>query len=231
MMSLHLIAAEPVEFSGLLPHLASVSRLPWPVDYAVQAKLQSTSVTLLANGPGPKLARQAARLAVEHSPTSSFLSTGFCGGLAPDLAVGEIVAASEIQGEDGHRYAARLPQSAARSGVIYSGDRVACTVAEKEKLHRSGAVAVEMEAAAVAAVAAAAGRDFYCIRVVSDTANDELPIDFNRYRDAAGRFDRKRIALAAVLHPFRRVPGLLRLQRNCSLAACKLGEFLANCRF
>jgi nucleoside phosphorylase len=231
MTSLSCIAAEPLEFSGLLPHLASVSRLSWPVDYAVQAKLQSTSVTLLANGPGPRLARQAAALAFEHDPTSSFLSTGFCGGLAPDLAVGEIVAASEIHGEDGHRYAARLPQTAARSGVIYSGDRVACTVAEKRDLHIRGALAVEMEAAAVAAVAAAAGRAFYCIRVVTDTAHDEFPIDFNRYRDPAGRFDRKRIALAAALRPFRRIPGLLRLQRNASLAACKLGEFLANCRF
>lgn len=231
MNAMSLIAAEPLEFSGLLPHLAAVSPLPWPVDYAVQAKLRDTTVTLVANGPGPHLAHRAATLAAEHFPGSGFLSTGFCGGLAPDLSIGQIIAASEVRGGDGHSYPARLPQSAARSGVVCSNDRVAWTAAEKRDLYRSGAVAVEMEAAAVAAVAASQGRDFYCIRVVSDAADEDFPMDFNQYRDPEGRFDRKRIALAAALNPFRRVPGLLRLKRNCSLAACKLGEFLADCRF
>lgn len=231
MIPLSIIAAEAQEFSGLLPHLRGVRALGWPVAYAVEARLREVPVTLAANGPGPQLARRAAALAAEHFPLSMFLSTGFCGGLAPELGVGEIIAASEICGEDGHHYPVRLPQTPARSGVIYSSDRVACTVAEKSDLRRTGAVAVEMEAAAVAGVAAEAGRVFYCVRVVSDTAADEFPLDFNAYRDPEGRFDRRRIAIAAVLHPFRRVPGLLRLKRNCDVAACKLGEFLANCRF
>ncbi|MBL8227096.1 MAG: hypothetical protein JNL98_01410 [Bryobacterales bacterium] len=231
MIPLSIIAAEAQELSGLLPHLREVRALRWPVAYAVEAMLRDVPVTLAANGPGPRLARKAASLAAGHFSSSLFLSTGFCGGLAPELGVGEIIAASEIRGEDGHRYPARLPQTPARSGVIYSGDRVACTVAEKSDLHRTGAVAVEMEAATVAGVAAETGRGFYCVRVVSDTAADEFPLDFNRYRDAEGRFDRRRIAMAALFHPFRRVPGLLRLKSNCAVAACKLGEFLANCRF
>jgi hypothetical protein len=65
---------------------------------------------------------------------------------------------------------------------------------------------------------------------VSDVAGEDLPLDFNRYRDADGRFNRARIALAAMGRPFSVLPGLLRLDRNCRRAAERLGEFLANCQ-
>ncbi len=55
-----------------------------------------------------------------------------------------------------------------------------------------------------------------------------MPLDFNRYRDADGRFSRTRIALAAMLHPFSVMPRLTRLDRNCRVAAEALGEFFAN---
>jgi adenosylhomocysteine nucleosidase len=108
---------------------------------------------------------------------------------------------------------------------------VAVTAAEKRDLRdRTGAIAVEMESAAVAAKAREWGVPFRCIKVVSDTAREDMPLDFNRYRDAAGRFSRGRIALAALGHPFSAIPGLLQLDRNCRKAAEKLGEFLADCQ-
>jgi len=90
---------------------------------------------------------------------------------------------------------------------------------------------VEMESAAVAQKAGEWGVPFYSVRAVSDTAFDDLPLDFNQYRDREGRFSRGRIALAAMAHPFTRVPALLRLDNNCRIAAEALGEFFATCRF
>jgi hypothetical protein len=87
-----------------------------------------------------------------------------------------------------------------------------------------------MESAAVAAKARELGLPFHCIKVVSDTAREDMPLDFNLYRDAAGRFSRSRIAFAALGHPFTTIPALLRLDRNCRLAADKLGEFFADCQ-
>jgi hypothetical protein len=86
-----------------------------------------------------------------------------------------------------------------------------------------------MESAAVAAKAREWGVPFRCIKVVSDIAQEDMPLDFNRYRDSAGRFSRSRIALAAMRHPFTAIPKLLRLDRNCRHAAEKLGEFFADC--
>ena len=88
-----------------------------------------------------------------------------------------------------------------------------------------------MESAAVARKAAEWGVPFRCVRAVSDTAAEDMPLDFNLYRDADGRFSRTRIALAALARPFTAIPALLRLDRNCRIAAESLGDFFADCRF
>jgi adenosylhomocysteine nucleosidase len=115
-------------------------------------------------------------------------------------------------------------------GEILSVDRVAVTAAEKRALReRTGAAAVEMEAAAVEAKAREWGVAFRCVKVVSDVAVEDMPLDFNLYRDAGGRFSRGRIALAAMARPFSVMPRLLRLDQNCRTAAERLGEFFADC--
>jgi len=97
-------------------------------------------------------------------------------------------------------------------------------------LGETGAAAVDMESAALSKKAAEWGVPFYAIRAVSDRAEEDMPLDFNTYRDAAGRFSRARIALAALARPFTTIPALLRLDRNCRIAADSLGDFFADCR-
>jgi adenosylhomocysteine nucleosidase len=174
---------------------------------------------LLANGPGPRLINEVLR---ERRNVDGIVSTGFCGALDPRLGVGDIVVSGE---------GITSPRPFTR-GDILSLDRVAVTAAEKRELREStGASAIEMESAAVAAKAREWGVPFRCIKVVSDVAQEDMPLDFNLYRDPAGRFSRSRIALAAMRHPFTAIPKLLRLDRNCQHAAEKLGEFFADCTF
>jgi adenosylhomocysteine nucleosidase len=109
---------------------------------------------------------------------------------------------------------------------------VAVTVAEKRELREAtGAVVVDMEAAAVEEKAAQWNVPFRCIRVVSDIAGEELPLDFNRFQDSSGRFSLIRIATQALFHPFTVLPALLRLNKNCRSAGKQLGVFFADCRF
>jgi adenosylhomocysteine nucleosidase len=177
---------------------------------------------LAANGPGPKLAAEAVDQALrEQRIVDGIVSTGFCGALDPTLGVGDIVVSGD---------GVLSPRSFVR-GEILSRDRVAATAAEKHALHnQTGAIAIEMESAAVAAKAREMGVPFRCIKVVSDAALEDMPLDFNLYRDSAGRFSRSRIALAALRRPFSAIPALLRLDRNCRHAADKLGEFFADCQ-
>ena len=116
-------------------------------------------------------------------------------------------------------------------GRLVSQDRFIGSAAEKNELHVKGAQAVEMEAAAVASAAYERGTPFSCVRVISDTAMEEFPIDFNRFRDSEGRFDRKKIAIQGLLSPFRGLPNLIRMGQRGRTTSIQLGDFLADCQF
>lgn len=188
---------------------------------------------LAANGHGPELAGRAADVAACMEPPEGVLSAGFCGALAPDLVPGGIVVASRIEAPaTGASFEARLPASDRRfaSGPVFSVDRVVRTAEEKQAMRLAGAVAVEMEAAAVAQRAARWNLPFYCVRAVTDTCDEDLGLDLNAARDGRGRIRTGRIVADALRHPAF-VPELLMLWRRSRLAAEELGNFLADCRF
>jgi nucleoside phosphorylase len=149
------------------------------------------------------------------------------------LNVGDVFIATAVNGVETSA-PVRLREHDIRkheTGLLVSQDRVACTIEEKRNLCRTGASAVEMEAAGVSRAARKAGVPFYCVRVVTDGAAEPFPLDFNRMRDASGRFSRTRIVLAACRQPLRIFPELVKLDKTCKRASVALGDFLANCRF
>jgi hypothetical protein len=225
------VGAECREFSGLLRLATSVSKLSWPIAFARRILLSGRTWLLAANGPGPRLAAEAAQAAVRNCRPSAVLSTGLCGALDPAIPVQSIFVATEVR-SSARVFPACIPAQPCNgfSGPLLTQDRVAVTAAEKAVLFASGARAVDMEAAAVASQAERLGIPFYCVRVISDEAGYSLPLDFNRYRDATGRFSRLRIALAAVTRPAVVAP-LMRFDSVCRRSAILLGESLADCRF
>ena len=229
-----IVAAEARELAGLVAHATSVTALQWPVRYALEAVIGDRRFLLLAHGAGATLAAHAARTAVERAPVRALVSTGLCGALHPALNTGDLVIATEttLPAPSHSRFPAAAPvgPSPRMTGPIVCSPRVASTPAEKAALRSSGAIAVEMEAAGVAETAASAHLPFFCIKVVSDTADEGLPLDFNQFRDADGRFQPGRIATAALLRPHR-LPALIRLFRASRQASIHLGDFLADCQF
>ena len=214
-----MVAAEAREFEGILKRAGDVRPLKWPgAAFSREAAWKNSRWFLIANGPGPRLVERA----LERKPdVDRILSIGFCGALDPALRIGDIVVSGEVPKGLGASFV---------RGDVVSVDRVAITARDKCDLRAAtGAAVVEMESAAVAQKAREWDVPFGCVRVVSDVAGEDLPLDFNRYRDADGRFERTRIALAALGRPFTVLPGLVRLDRDCRRAAERLGEFLANC--
>ncbi len=189
---------------------------------------------LVANGPGSKLAGQA--LDVLRGKQLNFeltglVSTGFCGALDQTLEPCDIFVASQLLiATSVHECSPVTTNRKYKSGTLLSIDRVASTAAEKLELRNTGADAVEMEAAAVAAKAKDWNLPFYAIRVVTDTAAESFPLDFNLMRDSAGRFDRAKIIGAALRRPGVIFPELMKLNKRCKSAAKALGEFIADCR-
>ncbi len=167
----------------------------------------------IVTGPGTAAVERALSKKID---VEGIINTGFCGALDPSLTVGDIVDWTQSPGDK--------PRFVCTPHVVI-------TAQEKRELRRStGASVVDMESFAVAKIAADWGVAFRYIRAVSDTADQDMPLDFNLYRDRDGNFSRARIALAAIRHPLTVLPGLLRLDRNCKLAAQRLGDYFADCR-
>jgi uridine phosphorylase len=224
LLTIGAVAAEGFEFSGLLRHCRSVEKHDG-IQFLRSGLVGENRWWMAAHGPGPRLARMAR----EALPRVDVLvSVGLCGALDPGLELNTIYVAREVRSESGIS-TTRIPVSEQPydEGALLSVDRFIRTAAEKRSLFSEGARVVEMEAAGIAA----SGVPFYCVRVVSDTAREDFVMDFNQFRDAAGRFDRRKIMLEALRHPFKLVPDLVRFGKRGNAAAQVLGDFLVHCHF
>jgi adenosylhomocysteine nucleosidase len=223
------VAAERRELEGLMGHAEGVTKRDWPVDFARLGRLNGAQVVMVANGPGPKLAGAAVDIVKEHTKMTGLVSIGFCGGLQPSIHALDIFVATEVAGVG----PALAPASSRsfKTGRLLSMDRVVSTAAEKSELGGTGALAVEMEAAAVAARARQWKVPFYAVRVVTDTCDETFPLDFNQMRSPDGRFSRARILGAAFGRPLAVIPELIKLNTRTKRAAQALGDFLADSRF
>ena len=238
-MSLLFVASEAAELEPLAQHLENLRKLPWPIDYAYEGIAGGRRFILIANGAGPKLATQATEIAIRAvsnadlsaSPLEAVISTGYAGALDPALALGDIVVAQEVLDyATGEHYPCAEVLGHTSQGVVLSQDRIANDSAEKQQLfNKTGACAVEMESAGVAARSKRAGLPFCCIKVISDVASESFGLDLNKMRTSEGRVARGKIIVQALVRP-NLVPGLLQLKRRTEKVARVLGDFLVSCR-
>lgn len=189
-------------------------------------------VRTVANGAGAHRAAAGIDEALASFRPDVMVSVGFCGALDPALRIADIVVGTTVF-TDGGAFAAEPPITAARhrAGPVITADHVVGTAEEKRKLHAAGSVAVDMEAAGVAQRAQKLGVPFFCIKSVTDLADETMANDFNAVLRSDGRFDTIKLLASSLRYPWVRLPELFRLQRRCALAARSLGEFIADCRF
>jgi len=155
-------------------------------------------------------------------PPRFVLTCGFAGGLDPALAPGDVLCATEDAGWRG-----RLTAAGAKPVKFFCATRIATTREEKQELRRAtGADAVEMESEAIQALCRERGIPCATVRVISDSANEDLPLDFNQLSKPDLSLDYGKLLWAIAKSPGK-IPGLLHLQKNSSLAARRLAEVLA----
>jgi len=223
------IAAEPREFSGFLPYVASLAPTQLPVRWSRRGKWKNHTVRLIANGAGPKQSAEAARVCDD---SAAIINTGFCGALDSDLKIGDVIVADRVFFST-QMFDCRSVTTSVnyRHGAICSSAWIAATADEKRQLRRSGAIAVEMEAGGIIPYAEDRGLPFFCVRTVSDLAGESFSNDFNAALGPDGRYRMGRLIGSALMQPHRRFPELIRLKRRCDLAAVRLGDFLDSCSF
>jgi adenosylhomocysteine nucleosidase len=221
-----------MEFTGILRHAVGVSPAPLALDWSRSARLGNHELVLAANGAGAQRAAAAVDSALQRFPAEAIVSTGFCGALAPELEIADIVVGTAVSA--GSRSFPALNPACGRqhhTGVVCSIDHVAWTAGEKRRLRSGGGSVVEMEAGGVAERAVARGVPFYCVRAVTDLACEDMANNFNLALRPDGHFATMSILRSALRHPLARVPELLRLHSRSVRAALALGDFIADCRF
>lgn len=181
MSGVGVVAALASEARALGPSMPRGGR-PIPLS---ELALLGDGALLAVSGIGRAAAAAAANALVEAG-ASALMTFGMAGALDPALKPGSVVLPRELL-TDGARYSADAswrervaaelsPSRAVSEGNLLTCDRAIDTPAHKSAaFHNTGAVAVDMESAAVAEVAARRNLPFIAVRVIVDTAADTLP--------------------------------------------------------
>jgi adenosylhomocysteine nucleosidase len=208
------------------------------------AAAQAASV--LITSIGRKNAERSVREFLTINSPKLILTCGFAGGLNPDLKLGEVVFEltdrrgelhePQTENESGARSARPSESSSLREKLLVAGakpvkffcaDRVVTTTVEKKKLRtETGADAVEMESAAIHAVCRERGIPCATVRVISDIASEDLPLDFNQLSKPDWSLNYGKLALIIAKSPGK-IGALMRLQKRCRFAAERLADVLS----
>jgi adenosylhomocysteine nucleosidase len=170
---------------------------------------------IIAGGVGAAAAERAARSITD---ATALISAGYAGGLAAPAARGVIVVDSDSPIFDG-------APPAIRGRITDSQTMVATPDARARLAALTGAIAVDMESAAIARVARERGIPFAAIRVVTDGPDDTLVINWDRYRRPDGSM-RTTAAVLDALRTTRGMAELLRLWYSSREATTALSAYL-----
>lgn len=199
------VKEEAVEFKKALPGLASLG-----------------NPEILVTGMGRKNSQRMIEERLELSAPKLVLTCGFAGALDPELEIGDV-----IFDEDSEcNLADALRASGAAPAKFYCSARVATTAAEKTALRQStGADAVEMESGVIRDICRGKKIPSATVRVISDAAHDDLPLDFNALMTGEYAISFPKLTLALLKSPGK-IPRLMQLQRHTRFAAHELAGVL-----
>lgn len=172
-------------------------------------------------GIGRRNAAHNIREAIAAVQPKRVITAGFAGGLNPSLRNGMV-----LYEDDDADFSEDLDDLGAIKARFYCHRRVATTAEEKLELWKStGADAVEMESSVIRTICREFGIPSVTIRVISDDARLDLPLDFNELMTSEDRINFLKL-IGAVMRRPSRIPKLLEFQRQTVEAARHLGAVL-----
>jgi nucleoside phosphorylase len=182
---------------------------------------------VLEIGVGARRAAAAARWVLEECTPRLVVACGLAGALVPTFGVGDVLVASEVVEPDEQRWRVALPAELCDlpCGRLLTVSQIVATPAAKGTLARQfGAVAVDMESAAVAEACQAARVPCACVRAISDAADADVSPRLVELV-ASGHVSPLR-AVAAVARSPKLAVELWRLARDTRRAAARLADAL-----
>ena len=221
-----IIAAMPGELKPLVK-LAGPAGSGWPhstrngIHFWAQRNEEEEWIAACA-GAGQVAATRAFAAIEDGGPIDLVFSIGWAGALRPEIATGSAHnVAGVIDARTGERFHC---ETGAGKLWLATSTKVADRGEKRRLAATYDAALVDMEAAAIARLAAMRGIAFYAIKGVSDGFNDRLP-DFNPFLTADGRFRQVPFALSSLVRPWY-WPALLRMGENSKRASQSIVELL-----
>jgi adenosylhomocysteine nucleosidase len=203
------VTAVDLEARGLARHLglARVAGLDWP-------HYRGGALDLICAGP------RASYLDARGSGVESaslVISAGVCGALSPDLAEGDLVVPESVVAATRRLATVALPELR-RAGTLVTVEEVVATPEQKARLWvETGALACDMESAAILEWAAKRGLRAAVVRGVSDRASRGVSADLAAVVEPDGRVRTTR-AVRVVLSRPRAIPEAMMLMTGTNAA-------------
>jgi nucleoside phosphorylase len=210
-------------------HFEKIASKGWDFHFA---KIGDAEIKVLLTGIGGKKAWVEAAKALWEAEIDLCISSGLAGALRPEHKLGEVLAAQSVYAAKSNTTIICDPTlvgvaSSCRAKVVkgfYSTDHVVVRAEEKRSFGLQ-ADAVEMESGEILYEAAAFGAKGIAVRAISDGAEQDLPLDFNRVTTDSGELSFKRV-LGQVAQNVTAIPSLIRFGQQSRVAAENLAEFL-----
>jgi adenosylhomocysteine nucleosidase len=228
----------PIRSVGILiamrEELAAFTRL-WSLDWTgpgdfLTGRYRSLRIQVALSGAGLERATMATEHLTRAGQPDLLLNVGLSAGLKPGQQVGDLVLANQTQNAEHelcqvHQdWLARARQSVGcTTGGLLSAPLVLSRAAEKSRMSCAcpQALALDMESFAFAKVAERQGLPWLSLRAISDTVEESLPLDFNRFFDASGQVSRAKLIKALAMRP-QTVVQLLKFSAKVSTAQSAL---------
>jgi adenosylhomocysteine nucleosidase len=214
-----IIAAMPGELKPLVRNWPHSTR--GTVHFWAQ-RTEEEEWTAACAGTGPDAATRAFAGIEDGGPVDLVISIGWAGALRPEIAAGS---AHNCAGVIDTRTGERFNCDAGAGKLWLATSPKVADESEKRRLATTYKTAlVDMEAAAIARLAAMRSIPFYAIKGVSDPLDAKLP-NFNRFIDANGQFQTPKFVLFALLRPWI-WPALVQMGENSRKASQSIAERL-----
>jgi len=196
-----------------------------------RANFGVNEITVLLTGMGGENASKALKT-ISVDSYDFCISTGLAGALQEDLKLGDVVVAKSASTIDRRVSATCSPHlvnlatacSARLVEKFLTSEMIVASAAEKERLS-AFASAVEMESSHILSAASRGNLPAVVVRAVSDTADEDLPVDFQQIADSRGHVRVGALLKELAHHPHSLLP-LVQFGRQSRAAAVSLADFL-----
>lgn len=233
-MKIAIITAMPEELRAVRRLAKKFNFLQIKTLKCVRFFVAADEIVLVESGMGSDNARTTAELLAKSLKPDLIISAGFCGGISPELFVGDVLLAEKLifvdNGELSDVYVkipaisdtffAALENRALRIfTALFASSKGILLKSELAKLLSAdnSYQVVEMESAAIATVATKYEIPFIGIRTVSDAFDEELRFSLDEFCDQQMRIRPSKVIMTSLCKP-RIIPQLIRLAINRKVA-------------